>query len=386
MTISVLVNMSTLVVGGGVQIGVSFFEFASNFKSGDIDFYFLLSKSIFENLSEKKLKNTNYRVFNNSPAKIIKGWRSRREILEIEKNLNPDLVYSIGFPSYIKFNKIEIGRYTNPWEIYPTRAAWKLLPLHERLFVWLKTKYRIQWARNISYYETQTIPAKVAICELFRLSERQIKVIPNSYNPIFKENISISQQKKTSKQKVIFCLSAAYRHKNLEIIPSVAKHLSSIDPDLPVKFILTLPQDSKLWNEINAKAQKFEVEEKIKNIGPLKLQDCVTQYKDADAVFLPTMLEVFSATYLEAMAMLKPIITSDLEFAHASCGDAAIYFDPKSSLAAAESIHTVIKDSTISDRIVKNGREQLKLFPDFFHKHKLIINWLREIADKEGIR
>jgi hypothetical protein len=386
MTISVLVNMSTLVVGGGVQIGVSFFEFTSNFKNNDIDFHFLLSKSIFDNLSKKQLHNSNYILIEESPAKILKGWKSRRAILEIEKNINPDLVYSLGFPSYIRFNNIEIGRYTNPWEIYPTKSVWRLLPVHERLFVWLRAKYRIQWAKNAAYYETQTIPAKVAMSKLLGLTDRRIKVIPNSCNPIFLSHRSISIEKKSSNKKVIFCLSAAYRHKNLEIIPYVAKHLKTIAPDLSIKFILTLPLNSNLWREIEAKAQEFQVIENLENIGPLKLQDCIAQYRDSNAVFLPTMLEVFSATYLEAMAMHRPIITSDLSFAHACCGKAALYFDPKSSLAAAESIHSVIKDSTISDKLVKNGIQQLKFFPDSLHKHKLIIGWLREIADSEPIR
>ncbi len=42
-------------------------------------------------------------------------------------------------------------------------------------------------------------------------------------------------------------------------------------------------------------------------------------------VFIPTLLEVFSATYLEAMLMKKPIIASDLEFSRDICGESAYF-------------------------------------------------------------
>ena len=60
MAISILVNMSTLVVGGGVQIGVSFFEFATNLKSNEFQFYFVLSRPVFDNLSKIQLHNSNF--------------------------------------------------------------------------------------------------------------------------------------------------------------------------------------------------------------------------------------------------------------------------------------------------------------------------------------
>ena len=53
--IKVLVNTSTLVVGGGIQIGVSFFEFTKNYKGNDFEFYFIFSKPILDNLTENSV-------------------------------------------------------------------------------------------------------------------------------------------------------------------------------------------------------------------------------------------------------------------------------------------------------------------------------------------
>jgi len=51
-------------------------------------------------------------------------------------------------------------------------------------------------------------------------------------------------------------------------------------------------------------------------------------FRNVDGMLMPSLLESFSTTYVEAMATNVPILTSDLDFAHSSCGDVASYFDP----------------------------------------------------------
>ena len=59
-------------------------------------------------------------------------------------------------------------------------------------------------------------------------------------------------------------------------------------------------------------------------------------YRNSDICFIPSVLETFSATYVEAMATGRPIVASDLDFAHAVCQESAVYFDPRDPVAAAE--------------------------------------------------
>lgn len=69
------------------------------------------------------------------------------------------------------------------------------------------------------------------------------------------------------------------------------------------------------------------LEDSIINVGPLSQQDLGAFYKHCDALVMSTRLESFG-TYLEAMHFGMPILTSDLDFAHEVCGDAALYFNP----------------------------------------------------------
>src|SRR5690606_34568379 len=110
-------------------------------------------------------------------------------------------------------------------------------------------------------------------------------------------------------------------------IPSVAKVLK--DNGYRVKFIVTAPDNSDVWSSISINATRIGVDDSIENVGVLGLNECLHYYKESDIVFLPTLLEVFSATYLEAMAMGKPIVTTDFEFSRAICGAAALYFEAK---------------------------------------------------------
>ncbi|MOA18610.1 Glycosyl transferases group 1 [compost metagenome] len=57
-----------------------------------------------------------------------------------------------------------------------------------------------------------------------------------------------------------------------------------------------------------------------------------------DAVIFPSLLECFSATPLEAMAMQKPLFASDRGFVRDVCGDFAWYFNPLSADSAADVI------------------------------------------------
>ena len=64
-----------------------------------------------------------------------------------------------------------------------------------------------------------------------------------------------------------------------------------------------------------------------------------------DAIIFPSLLECFSATPLEAMAMGKPVFVSDTPFNRDVCGDYGIYFNPHDSSEAAFKIYEFFNKS-----------------------------------------
>ena len=81
-------------------------------------------------------------------------------------------------------------------------------------------------------------------------------------------------------------------------------------------------------------------------------------YEHTDALLLPTLLESYSGTYNEAMRFHRPVLTSDLDFAHAVCGDAAVYFDPWNPADIASAIVRLKNDADLRRRLVAAGDQQ----------------------------
>jgi len=73
-------------------------------------------------------------------------------------------------------------------------------------------------------------------------------------------------------------------------------------------------------------------------------------------------MECFSASYPEAMFMQKPILTSDLDFAHSICGDAAVYFDPLDPVSIGRSIYELSISKEKQEELKKAGTMQLSKF------------------------
>ena len=375
----ILVNAATLLIGGGIQVGLSFIEHASRLKSGQLDFIFVVSQALYDSLSVDLQNDKRTILCPVSPAGILSGKKSRSFLKKIENDYKPDIIYSLGFPSYVRFATVEIGKYTNPWEINSPPLPWHTLTFKQKVRMFLMIQYRLLWARRAKYFETQTAAAKIGIVKRLKVPGSCVKVIPNSPNPLFINEASLVRQREPGEIIHIFCLSAAYRHKNLDLIPKVALYLKTNNfPNC--KFILTIPKDGEINKEIEAACLQLGVSDMVINTGPIKLQECLHWYKKADAVFLPTLLEVFSATYVEAMAMARPIVTTDLDFAHDVCGDAALYFKPADAVSAAEALIKLFNDKELSNQLTERGRKQLALFPNPEHKHQMIFDWLYSIA------
>jgi len=125
----------------------------------------------------------------------------------------------------------------------------------------------------------------------------------------------------------VLCLSRYYPHKNLESIVEMFRRYGAELKDVLVIMTIAAsdhPGARRLLRSIvdNGLSDKFCL------VGPLRQADLEQYYRHSHALLLPTLLESFTGTYLEAMAWECPIVTSDLDFARNICGDAAQYFNP----------------------------------------------------------
>jgi len=125
----------------------------------------------------------------------------------------------------------------------------------------------------------------------------------------------------------LLCLSRYYSHKNIESFLPLAELLKSASAE--IKIITTVdaadsPRAAAFLRKIAARG----LGDVIVNLGSVPMSQVPSLYRQVDALLLPTLLESFSGTYVEAMFHQLPILTSDLPFAHGVCGSGAYYFDP----------------------------------------------------------
>ena len=101
---------------------------------------------------------------------------------------------------------------------------------------------------------------------------------------------------------------------------------------------------------------------RIVNLGPVDQRLLGALYAQVDAIVLPTLLESFSGTYVEAMTLGVPIITSDRDFARIVCGDAAVYVEPTDPGAIAAAITDLAGDPERRRNLIAKGKARAAQF------------------------
>lgn len=172
----------------------------------------------------------------------------------------------------------------------------------------------------------------------------------------------------------LLTVSSTAVHKNLGIMVPAAEYLEGHYPEFRFRFVLTC-------NKV-----PFELPKHLSKhfcfIGKVDVSECPNLYEQADIMFMPTLMECFTATYPEAMRMEVPIVTTDLEFAHGLCGDAACYYDALDAEAAAEAIYKVATNKEYAKQLVDNGKKQLQKFDNYEQRAEKLIGILEEMVGK----
>ena len=140
------------------------------------------------------------------------------------------------------------------------------------------------------------------------------------------------------------------------------KYLNEKYPNFLFRFILTISPNEFFINNVYAK--------EVLLLGNVSISECPSLYFQSDALFLPTLLECFSASYPEAMFMKKPILTSDIGFAKGICGDAAMYFNPLCPASIGEAIYRLANNVIERDKLIANGIKRLKVFDTYEERTK----------------
>lgn len=346
----ILLNVSNINVGGGTQVALSFIHSLNKFRQHD--FHVFASQKVYKQIHfavlDKKIKVTKVDFG-------IKEWiiGKTKMMRDLEREVNPDVVFTIFGPSYWTPKSPHLMGFAMGWLINPESKAFDELGfkmLVKKRFQNLVKGYFTK--KNAHYFVVETEDVKQRLKKYFGILLSNTWVVNNTYNQHFYD-VDV-QPGNTGSTFRFITITANYPHKNLKILKSVIPILK--ERGIKASFTLTIPEDE-------FKFMFGGESEYLKNLGPVSSKDCPKHYNNSDALFLPTLLESFTASYPEAMIMQRPIITSDLPFANFICGENnALFFDPLNPVDIADKIESLVTNDVQYQDLVENGLKRVKQF------------------------
>ncbi len=378
----IIINTSNLFVGGGVQVALSFIDEIKKLKRNN-SYYIFLSSEIEKQISYK-LFPSNFKFYSikYSPASIFHKLETYATLNGLEKRINPDIVFTVFGPSYWTPKSKHLMGLATGWIYNPNSVAFGELPFFSLLKVKLEVIYKKFFIKhNTNHYVVETNDAKNKIIKFLYIN-KPIFVIGNTYSAIFddKDYLLVTNKyylalpKKTTKTFRFVLISHNYSHKNLKIISKIIPLLKKYK-EYNIEFVLTI--DAKSYDELF-----YDFKDNILNLGTVVQKNCPSIYSQCDALFFPTLLETFSASYPEAMKLNLPILTSDFSFSRDVCENAALYFNPLDEYDIVEKIMDLIRNKELSESLVSNGVSRLKFFESAESRACKYLELLEQISEE----
>ena len=228
------------------------------------------------------------------------------------------------------------------------------------------------------YAQTQT--ARKRFEQTYNYPAEKIGLCPNTCSISPSDSLEMPEAMKPYRNRFRMLAVTIYaKYKNLDQIARMYHQFKDELKD--TVFFLTTEAGNKPWRlrRLCDWVRKWKLEEHFVFVGRQELDKLSNWYANCHALLLPTLLESFTAMYVEAMAYGSAILTSDLDFAHEICEDAALYFDPFSIESIKNKIIEIKTNEKLYQQIVERGRTR-------YQTH--VRSWpeiLRNVLDQESI-
>lgn len=370
----IIIDNSNLFVGGGIQVATSFLSDLNNLKL-DYEFYVIQSPNSSKQI-DKTVFSSNFFFYDLKEFDFSSIKKRIKKVKSIENSIKPNAIFTVFGPSYHKSNFPKIVGFAIPYLIYRDSPFFSKISIKERIYYKLLGVFkRYSFINNsdVLIFESEE-SRKIFMNSTYK--KIQSFTVNNTLNEVFlnKEkwkDFSFETQSKLN----ILCLSANYPHKNLNIIPSIIDQLINRFEMKDFRFVISLTKEELGFLD--------RYDEFILYVGKVDIKQIPSLYKKIDLLFMPTLLEIFSTTYLEAMYMGKPIICSDMGFARDICENSALYCSPLDPEEYAINIYKLNKDKELQMELVRNGYQNLKRFGNSLDRTNSYLRIIEQLVKKK---
>ena len=371
----ILINTYGASVGGGIQVADSIIR---EMVKRSENYYLIVHRNQFpqtlEAIKDYKNVETHYYTMNKYNMGLVTGRNRYLDKLVEEKKI--DVVFTVfglskwkpKVPHLEGFARCKTVISESPyWKIYSPLQMIKLRLINKAINYSFKISSDAFWTECefISERVRQFLPAKA-----------KVFTVSGYYNQVYDKpkewdnSINFPPFEGTT----LLMIAANYPHKNYRILSPFIHYMAEVHPDIKFRIVVTI-------NEEELPGLDDLVKKHIVFIGGVRINQCPHMYEQSDIMFLPSLMECFSACYPEAMRMRKPILVPNLGFATVTCKDAAQYFDPNSVESLGEALYELCTNAELRERLVNNGVEQLKEFNNYEQRAKKLLDILESLAN-----
>ena len=362
--------------GGAFQVAQNFLNKTLEHK--DIEWVYVVSMDLHNVLPDEIKISPFYFTFPTQPDFVHSYFRVKKQLRALENKFKPDVVYSITAPSYFSFKSPEVMRFTNPWVTHPNKYAWSVPSLKEKIVYYLYGLNQKRMMKYAHFFITQTETCAEGIKKVTGESSAHVKVVPNVLPAVFKtfDNTHIDEDKLIH----VACVGAATTHKNFDIIPDVLNELRAHGMG-NVRIHVTLPSDEPTLGIVMKNIRQFNLDDMFVNHGRLSQKELGEMYRRCHFSFLPTLLEVFSASTIESMYFNLPIVATDFPFNKEVLADSCLYYKPKNATEAASRLMEIINNTKLQEELKSKMQARLALYGDYDSHFNAIKEFLVKVGN-----
>jgi glycosyltransferase involved in cell wall biosynthesis len=354
-SIKIFINASTVLISGGLILALEIIESLQT--NPNFDLIIICPKL----KPYKKIQKENSRIVIAPRWMLLRYWRWYLDYIWLPdriKRESPDLVFTLcNLPSVTRNRQIFL--HDNPY-VAEKNIGNIPLSLKNKIIHRVRNKLTLSRMKYVDLLLVQT-PYQKSILEKSIKRKIPVGIMPPCLSQIkdpIKE-VHIMDLLKIKNQYQVLCPTRYYEHKNLEILVKVSDLIK--ERLLPIKIYITIsPKQGRRARNLLRTIKKNDIESILINLGHIDHRYLSGIMSNVDAVLLPSLLESFSLTCIEAWEHEKPLLVSDLETFKSACGNAAYYFNPLIPEEILKCIIISMADKIKRNEKLKNGIKRME--------------------------
>ena len=160
----------------------------------------------------------------------------------------------------------------------------------------------------------------------------------------------------------LLCVSTIYEHKNFEILlrgyEMLPASLRSVHPLLIVGGVV----EQTYFHSLQKLIAELDIEDHVRFVGSIPYLQIHEVYQHARAFILPSLLETFGHTLVEAMACGVPVVAADATCIPEILDGAGLLFSPYQPRELADHLESILTNQGLQQELIQKGVNRARDF------------------------